>query len=91
MHTLLEEEEGKCSFHYLCMGLYISLQLLVPVIANQSNQKKWPNVVSSDLLSHVGGLKGDVFKFTGQVKGRTLLPLPPQTNLVVEAVEEVEG
>ena len=72
------------------MCLYFSSQLLVPVIANQGNQKKWPDVVSSDLLSHVGGLKGDVFKFSGQVKGRTLLPLPPQTNSVVEAVDKVE-
>ena len=61
--------------------------MLVPVIANPSNQASWPAVVSKDLMRHVGGFKGEVFLFSGQVKGKTLLPLPPQADLMVRAVE----
>jgi hypothetical protein len=32
-------------------------------------------------------MKGDVFTFSGQVKGKTLLPLPHQADLVVKAIE----
>ena len=68
----------------------ISLQLLVPVLANPNNQMSWPAVVSKDLMRHVGSFKGEVFLFSGQVKGKTLLPLPPQADLMVRAVESEE-
>ena len=61
--------------------------LLVPIIANQKNRSQWPKVVSQDLMQHMGGLKGDVLVFTGQVKGKTLLPLPPQADNMVKAAE----
>lgn len=64
------------------------LQLLMPVIANNTNHHKWPGVVSRDVMSHVGGLKGEVFTFSGQVKGKTLLPLPPQADAIVKASEQ---
>lgn len=54
---------------------------------NDHNQSGWPNVVTQDIGRHVGSLKGDVFTLSGQVKGRTLLPLPPQTDLLIEAAE----
>lgn len=63
-------------------------QLLMPVIANNTNHQKWPGVVSRDVMSHVGGLKGEVFTFSGQVKGKTLLPLPPQADAIVKASEQ---
>lgn len=44
-------------------------------------------MVSKDLMRHIGGFKGEVFLFCGQVKGKTLLPLPPQADLMVKAVE----
>ena len=60
----------------------------MPVIANNTNHHKWPGVVSRDVMSHVGGLKGEVFTFSGQVKGKTLLPLPPQADAIVKASEQ---
>ena len=60
----------------------------MPVIANNTNHQKWPGVVSRDVMSHVGGLKGEVFTFSGQVKGKTLLPLPPQADAIVKASEQ---
>ena len=38
-------------------------------------------------MRHVGGLKGDVYVLSGQVKGRTLLPLPAQSESVILAAE----
>ncbi len=61
--------------------------MVVPVVANNTNHTRWPNVVSQDVMKHIGILKGEVFTFSGKVKGRTLLPLPPQTDLVVKAAE----
>ena len=60
---------------------------MVPVVANDTNHTKWPSVVSQDLMRHMGTLKGEVFTFCGQVKGKTLLPLPRQADLVAEAIE----
>lgn len=62
-------------------------KLVVPVIANDTNHSQWPNVVSQDILSHIGILKGEVFTFSGQVKGKTLLPLPHQADLIAKAIE----
>ncbi len=39
----------------------------------------------------VGGLKGDVLVVSGQVKGKTLLPMTPQAELAAQAVSLEEG
>lgn len=36
-------------------------------------------------MQHVGMLKGDVYVLSGQVKGKTLLPLPAQTESIIQA------
>ena len=59
-------------------------------MSNCGNHKKWPSVVSRDIMTHMGGLKGDVFMFSGRVKGKTLLPLPPEADSVAQAVEDKE-
>ena len=38
-------------------------------------------------MRHVQELKNSVYVVAGQVKGKTLLPLPPQTGHVTEAAE----
>ena len=60
---------------------------MVPVIANDTNHSRWPSVVSQDVVRHIGTLKGEVYTFSGQVKGKTLLPLPRQADLVDRAIE----
>ena len=60
---------------------------MVPLLSNPENHTKWPNVVSDDILRHVGGLKGDVYVLSGQVKGRTLLPIPSQAEAIVNATD----
>jgi len=46
------------------------------VLTNKNNHDQWPQVVSDDVLKHVYLLKNRVHVLAGQVKGKTLLPLP---------------
>uniref|UniRef100_H2YYB5 AAA+ ATPase domain-containing protein n=1 Tax=Ciona savignyi TaxID=51511 RepID=H2YYB5_CIOSA len=64
--------------------------VLVPLLGNGRNQDTWPHVVSGDVLHHVHKLKSNVFVVTGQVKGKTLLPLPPGTEKIPEQEEQAE-
>lgn len=76
------------NFYFALLWLYMYLlQVLIPIMNNNHNQSGWPSVVTQDIGRHVGALKGDVLTLSGQVKGRTLLPLPPQTDLLIEAAE----
>jgi len=47
-------------------------------------------VVSQDVMRHVHQLKSNVFVIAGQVKGKTLLPLPVGSEQVSDAVEAEE-
>ncbi|GCB69230.1 hypothetical protein scyTo_0001016 [Scyliorhinus torazame] len=51
-------------------------EVVVPVLTNSRNHNCWPQVVSQDVVRHVHSLKSNVFVVVGQVKGKTLLPLP---------------
>lgn len=73
------------------MGLLFSFcQILVPLLSNSRNHEQWPAVVSQDVLRHVHQLKSNVFVIAGQVKGKTLLPLPVGSEQVNDAVEAEE-
>ena len=61
---------------------------MFPLITNDNNHQKWPCVVSQDVMKHTGGLKGDVCVLSGQVKGKTLLPLPPKAEHAAQAAEK---
>lgn len=47
-------------------------------------------MVSQDVMRHVHQLKSNVFVIAGQVKGKTLLPLPVGSEQVSDAVEAEE-
>ncbi|KAM8946996.1 dynein axonemal heavy chain 9 [Pelodytes ibericus] len=51
-------------------------EVVVPILANQKNHQSWPHVVSQDVMRHVNSLKSNIFVMVGQVRGKTLLPLP---------------
>ncbi|GCC26775.1 hypothetical protein chiPu_0005195 [Chiloscyllium punctatum] len=51
-------------------------EVVMPVLTNSRNHNSWPQVVSQDVVRHVHSLKSNVFVVVGQVKGKTLLPLP---------------
>lgn len=63
----------------------ISFQILVPLLTNEKNHEQWPAVVSQDVKRHVHTLKSNVYVVSGQVNGKTLLPLPVGTERVNEA------
>uniref|UniRef100_A0A8B9DZR5 Dynein axonemal heavy chain 9 n=1 Tax=Anser cygnoides TaxID=8845 RepID=A0A8B9DZR5_ANSCY len=50
--------------------------VIVPILTNRKNHQGWPQVVSQDIIHHVHSLKSAVSVVVGQVKGRTVLPLP---------------
>ncbi|XP_068120652.1 dynein axonemal heavy chain 9 isoform X1 [Hyperolius riggenbachi] len=51
-------------------------EVMVPILANQKNHQNWPHVLSQDVLQNVSSLKSNMFVMVGQVRGKTLLPLP---------------
>ena len=55
---------------------FLLFQILVPILSNDKNHEKWPRVVSADIIQQVHNLKRNVDVVLGQVKGKTLLPLP---------------
>ncbi|NWI85455.1 DYH9 protein, partial [Pitta sordida] len=62
------------------------LQVIVPILTNRKNHQGWPRVVSQDIIHHAHRLKSTVFKVVGQVKGKTLLPIPAG----LEGMEDVD-
>lgn len=66
------------------------LQVVAPLLSNSRNQSEWPQVVSQDVRRHVHSLKTSVFVVSGQVQGKTLLPLPAGFERVEQASLEAE-
>ena len=58
------------------------------MLSNGKNHGDWPQVVSQDVKRHVHSLKTNVFVVSGQVKGKTLLPLPLGAERVEQAALE---
>jgi hypothetical protein len=65
-------------------------QVLCPLLSNEKNHDQWPHVVSQDVRRHVHSLKSAVYVVSGQVKGKTLLPLPVGSEKVDEGTAEAE-
>ncbi|XP_056152723.1 LOW QUALITY PROTEIN: dynein heavy chain 9, axonemal [Lampris incognitus] len=63
-------------------------EVVVPLLSNGRNHSEWPQVVSQDIRRHVHSLKTNVFVMSGQVKGKTLLPLPLGSERVEQAALE---
>ncbi|XP_043925657.1 dynein axonemal heavy chain 9 [Protopterus annectens] len=65
-------------------------EVIVPVLSNNRNHQSWPQVVSQDVMRHTHNLKSNVFVVIGQVRGKTLLPLPAGTEKVDYDIYENE-
>ncbi|KAJ8413756.1 hypothetical protein AAFF_G00082630 [Aldrovandia affinis] len=63
-------------------------EVVVPILSNKRNHCEWPHVVSQDIKQHVHSLKTNVFVVAGQVRGKTLLPLPAGSERVEQAALE---
>uniref|UniRef100_A0A8C3V2Y5 Dynein axonemal heavy chain 17 n=1 Tax=Catharus ustulatus TaxID=91951 RepID=A0A8C3V2Y5_CATUS len=70
-----------------CPNQDLRAGVIVPILTNRKNHQGWPRVVSQDIIHHVHSLKNTVFKVVGQVKGKTLLPLPLINKSLVHATE----
>ncbi|XP_032397932.1 dynein heavy chain 9, axonemal [Etheostoma spectabile] len=65
-------------------------EVVAPLLSNNRNHSEWPQVVSQDVRRHVHSLQTNVFVVTGQVQGKTLLPLPAGCDRVEQAALEAE-
>ena len=55
----------------------ICKDVFLPILSNPLNQEDWSDLVSKDLMDKFNHFLAQVYVTIGQVKGRTLLPLPP--------------
>ena len=60
-------------------------QVVAPLLSNSRNHAEWPKVVSEDIRRHIHSLKTSVFVVSGQVQGKTLLPLPTGSERLEQA------
>ena len=51
--------------------------MYLPVLSNPLNQIGWSDLVSKDLMDKFHNFLAHLYVTIGQVKGRTMLPLPP--------------
>uniref|UniRef100_A0A7M4EWH0 Dynein axonemal heavy chain 9 n=1 Tax=Crocodylus porosus TaxID=8502 RepID=A0A7M4EWH0_CROPO len=64
-------------------------EVVAPILGNEKNHHSWPHVVSQDIMRHVHSLKSNIFMIVGQVKGKTLLPLPAGSEKVELLLQEL--
>jgi dynein heavy chain len=55
----------------------ISNEVFMPIMGNPKNMMGWSDLVSKDLMDKMHVYLAHTFVTIGQIKGRTLLPLPP--------------
>ena len=50
--------------------------MLVPIFNRANNQNDYLKVISNDLFRHLNNLKNKTYVISGQMKGKTQLPIP---------------
>ena len=58
--------------------------MLIPIFGNKDNQNDWPKVISYDLIRHINNLKNKTHVISGQMKGKTQLPIPAGAEKVTD-------
>lgn len=56
----------------------------MPIFSNVQNQTDWPKVISNDLIRHINSLKNKTHVISGQMKGKTQLPIPAGAEKVTD-------
>ena len=59
------------NLHQICHDVYM------PILGNPLNMIGWSDLVSQDLMDRFHTFQAHTYVTIGQIKGRTLLPLPP--------------
>nr|XP_004569740.1 dynein heavy chain 9, axonemal [Maylandia zebra] len=65
-------------------------EVIAPLLSNSNNYIQWPQVVVQDIKCHVHSLKNSVFVVSGQIQGKTLLPLPAGSERIDRATLETD-
>jgi dynein heavy chain len=63
----------------------------LPMLGNESNTSLWPNVVCTDIAGHAESVQGQASVVSGQMKGKTHLPLPHGTSNLEGDTDITEG
>ena len=64
----------------------VSQEVFLPLLCNPRNQDGWPEVITKEVVDNLHKFIANVYVTIGQMKGKTLLPLPP-----TETKEEKAG
>ena len=64
----------------------MSQEVFLPLLCNPRNQDGWPEVITKEVVDNLHKFIANVYVTIGQMKGKTLLPLPPS-----EAKEDKSG
>eukprot|EP00201_Polytomella_parva_P017476 CAMPEP_0175071536 /NCGR_PEP_ID=MMETSP0052_2-20121109/19298_1 /TAXON_ID=51329 ORGANISM="Polytomella parva, Strain SAG 63-3" /NCGR_SAMPLE_ID=MMETSP0052_2 /ASSEMBLY_ACC=CAM_ASM_000194 /LENGTH=4543 /DNA_ID=CAMNT_0016338719 /DNA_START=12 /DNA_END=13643 /DNA_ORIENTATION=- len=59
----------------------ISQEVFVPLLTSPSGQQGWPDVIAKEVTENLHNFVSNVLVTIGQMKGQTLLPLPPQSTM----------
>ncbi|MEW5311809.1 MAG: hypothetical protein WDW38_003494 [Sanguina aurantia] len=59
----------------------IAQDVFMPILTSPANQQGWPDVVAKEVTENMHKFVSNVFVTIGQMKGQTLLPLPPQSTM----------
>lgn len=63
----------------------------LPMLSNDTNTSLWPNVVCTDIAGHAESVQGQASVVSGQMKGKTHLPLPHGTANLAADVDITKG
>ncbi|XP_051927996.1 dynein heavy chain 9, axonemal [Hippocampus zosterae] len=66
-------------------------EVVAPLLSNGQNHTEWPRVVAQDVRHLIHSLKNSVFVMSGQVQGKTLLPLTVDLENVEQAALEMDN
>lgn len=64
-------------------------EVVAPIITAEVNQSKWPESVIADVKHHTEEVTGVIYTVQGQLRKKTLLPMPLEENEIQEIVDQV--
>ncbi|GAX83887.1 hypothetical protein CEUSTIGMA_g11312.t1, partial [Chlamydomonas eustigma] len=59
----------------------VAQDVFMPLLTSPANQQGWPDVVAKEVTENMHKYVSNILVTIGQMKGQTLLPLPPQSTL----------
>lgn len=66
------------------------IQVIRPVVTAEVNQDKWPETVMTDLKQQTQEICSVLYTVQGQLRGKTLLPMPVNLEMIEENERRLE-